>query len=354
MSKTDIRLRQDEIADVVPRFKVGPVLFTRPCGGTANASLIVITPSGQYFLKRRNPRYCDPRQLVYDHHVLKALYDKGLPVPQALTTPSASRWVEHSGHIYELYRFIEGTVHPSPNIAQVAEAGAVLAHFHSATADLKPPGKKFFGRFWDPKQATEMLEKLLQRAKDGDIGSVQDLSAGAVVEVLEYLLAEAAAVEQALPDSAFWALPQTVIHGDWHPANLKFADGRVAGIFDFDWVDRQPRMVDIADGVIYLCGLRPPSEGEDDIWTLTATPEFNWPRMRVFFSAYAASHPPADAELAALPHLIAARWIYARVDAADRKIPEADQLRFVLRNVTSPLAWLHENRAALTKNGWWL
>ena len=354
MSKTDIRLREDEIATVVPRFRVGPILFTRPCGGTANASLIVVTPSGQYFLKRRNPRYCEPQQLVYDHHVLKALYDKGLPVPKAVTTPSKSRWVEDAGHIYELYHFIEGTVHASPNMAQIAEAGAVLARLHSATADLNPPGKKSFGRFWDPQQAIEMLQKLLQRANNGDIGSVQDLSASGAAEVLEYLIAEAAGVEQSLPDSSYWALPQTIIHGDWHPANLKFNDDRVAGIFDFDWVDRQPRMVDIADGLIYLCGIRASTDGADDIWTLTETPEFNWARMRAFFSAYAAIHRPTDAELAALSYLIAARWIYARVDAADRKIPEPDQLRFVLRNVTSPLDWLHKNRQALAKHGWWL
>ncbi len=354
MSKTDINLRDDEVAAVMPHFRVGPVLFTRPCGGTANAGLIVTTPAGQYFLRRRNPRYSDPQQLAYDHHVLTALYRRGLPVPKTMLTKSGSRWVEHDGCIYELYGFIEGACVVNPDPAQIADAGAVLARFHAAGVDLRPPGKKPFGRFWGPQVAVTMLERLLERTGAGDVGSLRAMSADEALQVLEYLMAQARSVEDHVPDAVYWALPQTIIHGDWHPANLKFGGARVTGIFDFDWVDRQPRMVDIADGLLYLCGIRRVTDERADIWTLTETPKLDWPRMRTFLHSYAGVHPPTDAELAALPYLMSVRWIYSRVDAADRKIPEPDQLRFVLRDVTSPLLWVAENRNELSKDGWWL
>ena len=353
MTKTDIHLRDEEISSVLPQFGVGPLLFTRPSGGTANASVIIVARGGQYVLKRRNPRYCNPQQLTYDHYVLHAVRRKGLPVPQPVKTPSGSRWLEHEGHIYELYHFIEGKAEPDPSMGQVAASGSVLARFHQTTEGLQPRGSKSLGRFWDPKKAMVMLGGLLERARAGDTGSLEEMDAAEAASVLEYLLAQVAAVEERLPDEAYRDLPQTIIHGDWHPANLKFEGEKVAGIFDFDWVDLQPRMVDIADGMLYVCGVRPPVEGLGDIWSLTVTPQLKLPRMKAFMAAYAGVQPLTEAEVAALADLMAVRWVYSRVDAAERKVAKADQIRFVLREVAVPLEWLAEHREVLAQDGWW-
>ncbi len=357
MTRTDIRLRDDEIALVLPQFGVGPVLFTRPSGGTANASIVIVARSCQYVLKRRNPRYCSPQQLAYDHYVLHAVRRAGLPVSQPVKTASGSRWLQHEGHIYELYRFIEGSVEANPSIEQVAASGTMLARFHQITDGLQPPGSKSLGRLWDPKKAVVMLAGLLERTRAGDIGSLQDVgvaeTAAEAAGVLEYLLAQTAGVEERLPDEAYWELPQTIIHGDWHPANLKFDGVEVVGIFDFDWVDRQPRMVDIADGMLYVCGVRPAVEGVGDIWSLTVTPRLELARMKAFMAAYAEVQPLTETEAAALADLMTVRWVYSRVDAAERKVAEADQLRFVLREVGTPLQWLAEHRGVLAEAGWW-
>jgi len=354
VTKTDIRLRNAEIISVPPQFGIGPVLFTRESGGTANASVVIVARGGQYVLKRRNPRYCNPQQLVYDHYVLRALRRKGLPVPQPIKTPNGSRWLEHEDHIYELYRFIEGTMEPEPSVGQIGASGSMLASFHEATEALVPPGGKSLGRFWDPQQALVMLEGLLERARAGDTGSLEEgMDATAAAEMLEYLLGETAGVNERLPDDAYWLLPQTIIHGDWHPANLKFDGEQVAGIFDFDWIDRQPRMVDVADGMLYVCGVRPAVKGPGDIWSLTVTPRLELSRMRVFMAAYADAAKLTATEVAALADLMTVRWVYSRVDAAERKVAAADQLRFVLREVAVPLQWLAEHREMLAQDGWW-
>ena len=353
MTKTDIRLRDGEIASVLPQFGVGPVLFTRPSGGTANASIVIVARGGQYVLKRRNPRYCNPQQLVYDHYVLHAVRRNGLPVPQPVKTPSGSRWLEHEEHIYELYRFLDGKVEADPSVGQIAASGSMLARFHQTTEALQPPGSKSFGRFWDPRKAIVMLNGLLERARAGNTGNLAEMDATEAANVLVYLLAQTAAVEERLPDERYWALPQTIIHGDWHPANLKFDGEEVAGIFDFDWVDRQPRMVDIADGMLYVCGVRPAVKGLGDIWSLTVTPRLELPRMRVLMAAYAETQPLTKAEVAALADLMTVRWVYSRVDAAERKVAEFDQVRFVLREVATPLQWLAEHREVLAQDGWW-
>ena len=353
MSRTDTNLRQDEIALVTPHFTVGRVLFSRPAGGTANASAVVVTASGQYVLKRRNPRYCDPAQLVYDHHVLSAVCAAGLPAPEVVKTRSGSRWLEHEGRIYELYRFIEGTTEAHPDEDQLGAAGDMLGCFHRATEHLAPPGGKQLGRLWDPRKAADLLRPLQTRAMDGHLGSLLDNSATEATERIELLLASLQQIGMSLADETYWSLPQTIIHADWHPANVKYQRTQIAGIFDFDWVDRQPRMVDVADGLLWFAGERPRVQGSGDIWTLTETPLLTWERMQRFMRAYATHYPPSAEELAALPDLMAARWIYSRVDAADRKVPEADQIRFLLRDVEAPLSWLDQHRSELAAPQWW-
>lgn len=46
-----------------------------------------------------------------------------------------------------------------------------------------------------------------------------------------------------------------VIHGDYHPGNVKFQDGKVSGIFDFDWSNADLRCFDVAIALLYFCSV---------------------------------------------------------------------------------------------------
>ncbi|MFP3903139.1 MAG: phosphotransferase [Armatimonadota bacterium] len=344
MSATDTRLNQEEIDAVMPHWGVGPVLFTRPAGGTANASVIVVTRGGQFVLKRRNPRYCGPGEREYDHHVMHRLHRGGLPVPKVIHTRSDSRWVQYRDNTYELFEFIEGTTHIARNDAQVAEAGALLAKFHRATEALDPPGEKHFGRFWDPADARGLLERFIRQAhNEGNNASTPPNA----VEALEELITVCEDVAQDVPDSIYWDLPSPIIHGDWHPWNVSWNDDRIAGIFDFDWVDRQPRLVDIADGLLYFCPLTEDLSDSPDIWQLSQAFEPDVHRIGVFLGAYDRLETLTDRELKLLPHFARIRWIYSRVDAADRKVEPENQLHFILRDVFVPLKWLDTHTSFL-------
>ena len=48
-------------------------------------------------------------------------------------------------------------------------------------------------------------------------------------------------------------LPHLIIHGDFHPGNLKFQDGTVAGLFDFDWSMLDARCFDVGLALTYFC-----------------------------------------------------------------------------------------------------
>lgn len=348
MSQT---IAPQEAEEVLQYWRLKP-LFTRPAGGTANASLTVVGLRGQWVLRRRNPRYCAPGQLAYDHAVLHGLRQAGLPVPRVVRAANGSRWVEHRGHVYELYHYIDGAPFDPEDLNEVAAAGAMLARFHRATDRLEPRGQKDWPRYFDPKQSLKALKEAQRQLTGSDPGDLQPFTASEVAEVLKCLTAEAKACERRLPDKAYWALPLTIIHGDWHPANLRFTDHRVAGIFDFDWVGRQPRMVDVADGLLFFGSVRPKPLDGGDIWSLTQPLHPDWERMQVFMDAYRGHMPLEASELLRLPDLLRQRALYIRVDPMTRKVPPERRLAFLAAGqVPELLSWITEHEEQL-QHGW--
>lgn len=53
--------------------------------------------------------------------------------------------------------------------------------------------------------------------------------------------------------SAYDSMPNLTIHGDYHPGNLKFQNGKVTGVFDFDWSRMDARCLDVGLAIIYFC-----------------------------------------------------------------------------------------------------
>jgi homoserine kinase type II len=71
-------------------------------------------------------------------------------------------------------------------------------------------------------------------------------------------------------------MPHVVIHGDYHPGNLKFHDGKVVGVFDFDWAKIDTRCFDVALAVNYFCMS----------WEGSKDGELLLDRVRIFLNAY--------------------------------------------------------------------
>lgn len=351
MADVETQLTEREARTVLEAWRLKP-MFMRPGGGTANASLIVVGTRGQFFLRRRNTRYAAPEQLTYDHSVLHALAQAGLPVPKIVRSPQGSRWVAQGERIYELFELIEGDQADPENLEEVADAARMLARFHLATKDLDPSGKKDWPRYFDPKIQLKGLKdakKLLKSGMAGDLGEVPPQQ---VAETIDFLIDQAKLVEEKLADKLYWSFPQTIIHGDWHPANLTFKAHQVNGIFDFDWVSRQPRIVDVTDGLLFFGSRRATAIDGADIWSLTQPFALQWERMALFLREYRAHVNLTREELVALPDFMIARCLYNRVDAMVRKIEAKDQLRFLVTGIMAPFEWIAENEEKLRRVEW--
>lgn len=332
MGQTNTTLGKEEALRALEHWQLpGPVERLEPGSGTANASVVVRAGGRAFVLKRRNPRYAVPQWVAFDHALMAHLREHGIPVPRPLPTSAGGTWAELEASIFELTELMPGAEHRWGNVDQVRAAGEMLGRFHEASACFRPPAAKSWDRYHSPGAALGALERI--RAE-----------AGALSPEGEDLLARCTALAQQLltrlPDERYWSLPRTVVHGDWHPANLKFRGRKVVGVFDLDWCTLQPRMVDFADGLLFFCGHRAEPVVAGDIWSLTQSMELDCELMRAFGEGYGRRLTPTEDELGALGDLMRCRWLFCRVDAAERKVEPERRLEFIARDLFAPLQWL--------------
>jgi homoserine kinase type II len=276
-------------------------------------------------LRRRNPRYTREDWVRFDHALLRHLAEDGLPVPRGVEAESGQAWLRDDGALYELFEFIEGEQHHEGHADELRAAGETLAGLHRSAARFEAPVGKPWPRFHDPKDLPAWLEPLLEEASGEDATVIRE-----AVDLANALV-------ERLPDEAYWSLPQTVVQGDYHPGNLKFHGGEVAGVFDWDWASWQPRMVDLADGLLFFCGVRLRPLVHGDIWSLTDAFEIDPGRVEKHLGGYQSRVRLTPAERAALPDLMRCRWLYCRADAANRKVEPERRVEFVTRDLRLPL-----------------
>jgi len=138
------------------------------------------------------------------------------------------------------------------------------------------------------------------------------------------------------------SLPSAIIHGDYTPANVLFRGDSVGGIFDFDWVSRQPRVIDLGEALIFFAFTRRDPIDPDDIWSLVQGWAPDLDAARAFLAAYQAEWPLTREEARALPYFMRETWLGVRIRAM-RKVPTEERLRILTQDGLPPLRWLERS-----------
>jgi Ser/Thr protein kinase RdoA (MazF antagonist) len=117
----------------------------------------------------------------------------------------------------------------------------------------------------------------------------------------------------------FARLPAAVVHGDWHPGNLIFQRGEVAAVIDFDSARVEPRVTELANGMLQFA-LR----GEPGVSPLQWPDDLDATRMQGLLHGYlfGAERPLSLDERAMLP------WCMIEAMIAESAIPVANQGSF--------------------------
>jgi len=227
--------------------------------------------------------------------------------------------------VYEVFHYQPGGPHHRHSLPQIASAGRALADYHRAARDFDPPPGKEWPRYDDPRLIREGIAAI-----------EPDLRATLGADDLDYLMAQVALLESELPDERYHSLPKFVIHGDYHPGNMKFIGDEVAGIFDLDWATVQPRVRDLADGIFLYAGERESDIDAADIFSLTQTWRPSIERGSVCMAAYLAAETVTGEEADALPLFVRARWLYCRVAGMVKVTPER-RIGYFVTGLLEPL-----------------
>ncbi|MEM0984049.1 MAG: phosphotransferase [Planctomycetota bacterium] len=244
------RITGRELREVISRYDVGRMTAAREfIGGDPNSPKALIDcGAGRLLLKRRAAGRDDPHRVSFAQSVMIASAEAGVPVPKLYATMyGGETLLEHEGHVYELFQFIEGTPYrASPREAK--DAGGVLAKLHAAIdglqTDLVPNAGAARRRIDLPK----FIQKLEQHGEGVDAH---------VQASLARMQADWNRAGREL-DPLYTPDPDCdeLIHGDYHPGNLIFRFGFVAAVLDFDSARPAPPNVEVAPARLHLARVR--------------------------------------------------------------------------------------------------
>lgn len=325
-----------EIGSVLAQYSIGKEHNLRLLNaGTANVNYTVECGGNRYVLRQRSARYSAEAWLRYEEEFVAHLHSRGLPVPVPVRNSAGNGWTVHRGKTYQMHPFLDGEPYEDSE-AGVATIAVLLGEFHNAARDFQPSVSKPLGRYDNPAVALPRIDEAMSA-----MGSViMPEEAG----ILAYVKRKAAEVLQTVPDALYRRLPQLAVHGDFHPANVKCANGAVSGLFDFDWVSLQPRLRDLADGLIFFAGRRSQPFVGHDIYSLQQGVRLEWERCSRFVRTYLQCCGLAlrPEEMRLLPSFMAARLIFGRVQAL-AKIPPDRHIGMLTNDIAPQLRWLEEH-----------
>lgn len=316
------------IADIVAECDLGPVEVIETLGGTASRKWSVITPAGRFVVRIRPPEFADAGSVQFDHTTLLRLRSHGLPVPQLMTNPAGETALVRGPGTIEVLSWMEGEPWSVRVPGAVRGVGVFLARFHAALAGDLPAGKTDRLREDHPDALQAGLDVLIAETRDSEVRR----SLEAIHHLLERGRGEL--------ESFYPSLPRAVIHGDFHPGNVRFRGAEVAALYDFDYLAVQARVRDLVDALLFFCSERAAPFSTDRIDSLTQpfVPESG--AARELLAGYQSMSPLNHDEWKALPLLMRSRWIQMRLRGS-RKVPASRQADFVLRDFSTVVDWVH-------------
>lgn len=304
-----------ELRAVLAHYDLGSlVAWQRDRRGTVNVSYVTeIERAGhrkRYFL-RRYAQGIREEEIRFEHGLIQHLANHGTcPVAQVHSTRSGAtyfRRVDDEGvaSFYAVFDFLPGEdrytwVGPRCSRGELRRAGALLAEFHRTASTFTPEGRRL-----EPKilELLAVIEDAWCAAPSKSRGTTFDREVQAHLEVVRRSIVETRAVlQQAAP-----ALPECIIHCDYHPGNLRFEGPEISGLADFDWSKQDLRAFDVALAVWYFCVSW---EGRADGRLRLAAAETFLRAYQSHLQSHPALAPLSAEEVRALPHLINAGNLY--------------------------------------------
>ncbi len=216
------------------------VRLIAPLGGRVNQHWLVEVQGKQFVLRRwgQSPLISDTSlnwaSISYEVRLVACLAEIGWPVAPTISGPT-----EMDGQVWSLAPFLPGDGQTSADPIhggreEQRARGRLLAELHAGLAQVPELGQRPGWRRCEEILADTMLDDTLNK---------NERKRSEEVRVLRWHLERARErIAELQPEN--W--PGTIVHGDFTPWNLRFIDGRLSGILDFELAHWDHRVGDFA------------------------------------------------------------------------------------------------------------
>lgn len=287
MAKGIANFSPKELQQVLSYYDIGKIdsTATLVAGNKNTPKRILKCGDKKYLLKRRPHGKDDPLRVAFAHTIQKILIAKKFPVAKIIPNKQNETAFAFSGHIYELFEYIQGSRFVASPQATF-NAGRVLAQFHKLTKDYPNSLKPIATIYHD----SENIRGYFQ-----NISQAPNLQLDKVAKKLSGHYNNTASQVNQLNFSDW---KQQILHGDWHPGNILLAEEQVVAVLDFDSIKIAPAVCDLANAMLHfsiIAGKPNPCDWPSYL---------NIESLKHFLKGYLSYQPISKEQLLALPCLM--------------------------------------------------
>lgn len=334
----------EELAAVLSRYDVGAIRTVEKQlkGSRGSPKVVVEADKGRFLLKRRARGRDHPVKVAFAHAVQLHLLSREFPLPRLIPVADEDdTMVIIDDRLYEMFECVPGQVY-SRSLSETHDGGRVLGMFHLFLKDYHTD--------WVPSHLgyhnAEIVRTNLQNipetvAKDDSVVGRESEMFATVSGLFDSYSAACERVE----DAGFRQWPDQLVHSDWHPGNMLFADGGVRAVIDYDSLHMLPAVTDLANGLLQFSIIG------------GATDPRGWPaeldveRFHQFFRGYNEKFIIAPEQLEVVTSLMIEALIAEAVApiAATGSFGRIEGFRF-LQMIGRKVKWLEQNGPALRRD----
>lgn len=249
------RFTGEELRAVLAHYDIGRVRSSRdyPVGSRRAAKVKIVAESGEYLLKRIDPKF-DIERVAASHALHELARGASVPVAALARTRDRRTLLDLDGRVYEMQEWIVGERF-GREPQQALEAGAALARMHRAYGGAG--GRDGLhglpeGGFSDSEEVRSKLDAAVGRVRPALDEDQRALLDATVSTLRDHLVrADERLVSRGLP-----LHPSIPCHGDFHPGNTLWRSGALGAVIDFDRARREAAAAEIANAALQF-SLRP-------------------------------------------------------------------------------------------------
>jgi homoserine kinase type II len=320
---------ENELRRVLDRYNLGKLMTVQQIErGFVNENWVVETDQGRYFLKRRHPHLRNPNVIRAQHALIEHLCQADFPTPAVIPTASGETLLTLDTEFYEVHEYVEGTPYDHTSSEHFQEAARMLGQYHTHVRGCAPQALCDLGELYSP---------AILRANLAHLTNVWALEHDTdLVQMVRQLQAHAVNLETCFSEHG--SLPHLVIHGDYYAGNLLFEGDRIVGVVDYDKARWQPRVVELAEALIYFASPRP-----GRLKHLVYPGFLEWEPFTRFLRHYAHVIALEENEARALPDYVGCIWLSVSLQGLLEKCSRPTKALDALREVLSLGDWARDN-----------